>query len=74
MKVAVTVALLSLALACSACGAAQARDSACTDKCGMAFMSCIEKGGCVDTLTGQIVPCEQECGAQRAACEADCGG
>ena len=35
-------------------------------------MTCLEQGSCVDTLTGQVIPCEEECGANRAECERAC--
>jgi hypothetical protein len=36
-------------------------------------MTCVESTTCVDTLTGEVAPCERECGDKRAACEAGCG-
>jgi hypothetical protein len=64
---------IALALLASGCGAAQGgKEAQCKQECASAYMSCLEQGSCVDSLDGQIVPCERECGAGRDACEGGC--
>jgi hypothetical protein len=66
--------IVALALLASGCGGAvQEASQACREACGRDFMTCIETKSCVDVLTGESGPCQQECAEQRAACEAACG-
>ncbi len=66
-------AAVALALLVAGCGAAQGEKATqCREACGSAYMTCLEQGSCVDTLTGQVIPCEEECGASRATCERAC--
>jgi hypothetical protein len=65
---------IAIALLAAGCGGAQGeRTGQCAEQCGDAYMSCLEQGSCVDSRDGQIVPCEEECGAKRAACDGSCG-
>ena len=68
----ILVALTLLAAGCG--GAIDTANEACRQECGQDYMTCIETKSCVDVLTGETGPCQQECADARATCDQGCGG
>ncbi|MCP4604664.1 MAG: hypothetical protein GY847_29780 [Proteobacteria bacterium] len=71
----VRVCLVATVIAATGCGSSikdQETLSKCISRCGLASMSCLESSSCVD-LDGQLIPCENQCEAEREKCEQECG-